>query len=430
MFRNYKQNVLLKVFSLNSVSVLVSFVLGIFSTKIISVFLGTSGMAFFGSFKNFSGMLRSLATLGIGNSVIKMFVENKEDKKELSVIYSTIFWLFLSISVLLGIATIAFADPISVFLFYSESYRYPICFFGLFLPLMVINTFWVAIYNGLQHFKKIIAIQIISNIVVFGITAILIWQDSLKGGLFSFAFGELLMVIVTFLFIRKDKEYFKFDLQKIVSRKYAHTISKFSSMALLSAIIVPLTLILIRKVIIKDHSIEEAGVWDAVTRLSGFYMLFFNSGLALYYMPKLASLKTNAEFRAELKFYFTFLVPLFLLMLVLIFAFKSIILKIAFTDAFSGINKILIWQLLGDFFRIMILAFGYQIVVKTMIKKYFLMEIAFNVLYFGLSFFLVKRYAVEGALQAYFYTTVIMFVVMLVAFWKVLFGEDLDESEV
>jgi PST family polysaccharide transporter len=74
-----KLNTLLKVLSLNSISVAVSFVLGVFSSKIISVFLGTSGMALMGSFRNFALMIKSLATLGASNSIVKLFVENKQD---------------------------------------------------------------------------------------------------------------------------------------------------------------------------------------------------------------------------------------------------------------------------------------------------------------------------------------------------------------
>ena len=150
--------------SLNSISVAVSFVLGIISTKIISYFLGTSGMALMGSFRNFSTMLKSMATLGISNSVVKLVVENKEDKRELSVIYSTFFWLFLIVSLVFGCTTLLLAKPISQFLFFTEVYFIPIQFFGLLLPLMVINTFWLAIYNGLEQFKRIIYIQIFSNI--------------------------------------------------------------------------------------------------------------------------------------------------------------------------------------------------------------------------------------------------------------------------
>jgi PST family polysaccharide transporter len=417
----HPQNTLLKVLSLNSISVAVSFVLGIISSKIISVFLGTSGMALMGSFRNFATMIKSIATLGVSNSIVKLFVENKENKQELSVIYATFFWLFLAISSVLGILVLAFAVPISDFLFFTNSYANPIRFFALLLPLMVINTFWLAIYNGLEQYKKIVIIQIISNVLVFGITAVLIWQQQIFGGLFSIAIGEILMVMVTFFFVQQDKESFRFDLQKLISQKYLTVIKRFSVMALLSAFAVPMTLLFIRNALVESHSIEEAGIWDAVNRLSSFYMMFFSSGLSLYYMPKLASIHTESEFKAELKSYFKIFVPLFFLMLVVVYWAKSIILEIAFTEAFSSINKILIWQLAGDFVKIMTLSFGFQILVKTMMKRYFLVEIVFNISYFVLAVFLMKSSAVEGVVKAYFYANLIALVLVLLMFRKLFF---------
>lgn len=416
-----KKNTLLRVLSLNAISVAISFVLGVFSSKVISFFLGTAGMALMGSFRNFALMTKSIATLGISNSIVKLFVENREDKRELSIIYSTFFWLFLLISSLLALLILVFALPISNFLFFSTSYAVPIRFFGLMLPFMVINTFWLAIYNGLEKYKSIVIIQIISNILVFVITALLIWKQNLLGGLFSLAIGEILMVLVTFLFVRKDSEYFKFDLQKIMSTKYLNVIKKFSIMAFLSAVIVPMTLLLIRNKIVENYSIHDAGIWDAVNRLSSFYMLFFSSGLSLYYMPKLASIHTENEFKSELKSYFKLFVPLFLFMLVVIYFAKSIILKVAFTEEFSGISELLIWQLAGDFVKIITLAFGFQIVVKTMMKRYFLGEIAFNLSYYLLSIYLLRKFSVEGVVQAYFYANLVCLVLILVMFRKLFF---------
>lgn len=375
-------------------------------------------MALMGSFRNFALMVKSVATLGINNSIVKLFVENKEDKKELSIIYSTFFWVFLTISAILAVLVLVFAGLISSFLFYSGSFTNPIRFFGLFLPLMVINTFWLAIYNGLEKYKRIVLIQIISNILVFGITTLLIWKHNITGGLFSIVVGEFLMVLVTFLFVKGESDYFRFDLQKILNKKYVDIIRKFSVMALLSAVIVPLTLLFIRNEIVRGYSIHEAGIWDAVNRLSSFYMMFFSSGLSLYYMPKLASIHTEKEFKAELKSYFKIFVPLFLLMLIIIYFAKSFILTIAFTKEFSSITDLLIWQLAGDFIRILTLAFGFQIVVKTMMKRYFIGEIAFNLSYFLLAVYLMKNHAVAGVLQAYFYANLICLVLVLLMFRK------------
>ena len=369
-----------------------------------------------GSFRNFATMTKSIATLGANNSIVKLFVENKGDKHELSLIYSTFFWIFLAISTVLGILLFVFTVPISVFLFYTETYTVPIRFFALLLPLMVINTFWLAIYNGLEKYKKIVIIQIISNVLVFGVTALLIWQNQISGGLLSIAIGEVLMVLVTFFFVRQDKKSFRFDLNKVISKKYFDVIKRFSVMALLSAFAVPVTLLFIRNTIVQNYSIQEAGIWDAINRLSSFYMMFFSSGLSLYYMPKLASIHTETEFKAELRSYFKIFVPLFLLMLILVYLAKNIILQIAFTEAFSSINDLLIWQLAGDFIKIITLAFGFQILVKTMMKRYFIIEIGFNLVYFLLSFYLMQNQAVEGVVKAYFYANIISLVLVLLMF--------------
>lgn len=189
-------------------------------------------------------------------------------------------------------------------------------------------------------------------------------------------------------------------------------------MALVSAFIVPLALIFIRNYIVKTHSIQDAGIWDATNKISSFYMSVFSSGLSLYYMPKLASLKTDSDFKIELKSYFKVFVPLFFLMLVIILLFKDLLLNMIFTKDFMQVKEVLIWQLLGDLFRVMTLAFGYQIVVKSRMKDYFIIELVFNITYLVLSFYLVKGFSFEGALQSYFYANLVTFILILFMFRK------------
>ena len=418
MISKLKNNPLIKVLSLNSVSVGVSFVLGLLSSKIISVFLGPSGMALMGSFRNFTAMIKSIATLGMNTSVVKLIVENKEDKEEVSLIYSTFFGVFLGLAIVLGVSVALCSIWISNWIFFTNSYTTPIQFFGLMLPLIVINVFWTSVYNSFEKFKHIISIQIISNLIIFASTAYLIWQNNIQGGLLSVAVGEVIMFFVTYLFIRKTFKNFNFDYHQIELKKYLSDMQRFSIMALLSAVLVPLTLISIRDNIVSVHSIQEAGIWDGVNRLSSFYMLIFNTGLSMYYMPKLASLKTDSEFKMELKSYFKTLVPLFIGMILVILILKSYIIQLAFTEEFNKINSILIWQLLGDFFRIMTLAFGFQILVKSMLKKYFIIEIVFNSCFLILAYLWIPSRSSEGVVQAYLAANVVSFLIILFMFRK------------
>ena len=166
------------------------------------------------------------------------------------------------------------------------------------------------------------------------------------------------------------------------------------------------------------YTAQEAGIWDGVNRLSSFYMMFFNAGLSLYYVPKLASLTTDKDFKNELKDYFKILVPLFLVMLMFIFILKDFIIELAFTKEFHKIKSILVWQMLGDFFRIMSLAFGFQIVIKSMMKRYFIIEIVFNATFLILSFLLLPQYSSQGVVQAFCIASILSFLIMIFMFRK------------
>jgi hypothetical protein len=56
-----------------------------------------------------------------------------------------------------------------------------------------------------------------------------------------------------------------------------------------------------------------------------------------------------------------------------------------------------------------------------MMKRYFLGEIAFNLSYFLLSVYLMKKLSVEGVLQAYFYANLICLALVLFMFRKLFF---------
>jgi len=414
----FKENNLFKVLSVNSLSVGTTFVLGFISNKMVAVFLGPSGMAILGNFRNLGAMLKSVATLGISTSLVKLVAENKENKKALSELYATFLSVFFIISSLLAIGVFCFAEAIGQLLFYSTQWTTPIRIVGLSLPLVLLNTFWLAIYNGLEQFKTIVLVQLVSSVLVFLVTISLIYFHSISGAVWAIAVSELLMVFATLVFVIKDKRLFQFHFRFLIKKEYVTAIQKFSAMALLTAIIAPLTLLLIRNAITVNYSLVEAGFWEATTKLSSFYMLFFTSGLSLYYMPKLASLSTEDAFKQEVKVYFSSFVPLFLVMLLVLFFAKEWILKWVFTPEFLKLQSVLIWQFLGDFFKILTLAFGYQILVKARLKVYFFLEITFNLSYLVLSLYWIKTRGYEGAIQAYCYASALGFVLILLVFRK------------
>lgn len=415
----FNRHILLKVLSLNAIAVFVQFILGLISVNVVSVYLGSSGMALMGNLRNFINIFKSISTIGLKEGFIKLFIENSEQVQR-EKIFSSVLSFFGLITLFCSIIVIAFASKWSKAIFQTELYSHYLVLFGLLLPFFTFQTFLVTLLNAQQFFKKLIALQLISSLVIFASTTFFTIQNQLDGAIFTLVISDLILLICTLFFFHKKEAYRYFNTLKNIDFSYFKSIKKFLMMALVSAILVPLTSLLIRSLIIADISLDAAGNWEAVNRISGFYMMFFSAGLSMYYLPKLSTLNSPLEFKKELGYYFKTLVPLFVLVLVLVFLTKNWIIDYVLASKFHMVKSLLIWQLLGDLFKIMTLAFGYQILVKTMVKEYLIVEITFNFLFYVGSVFLLKYFSLEGTVMAYFYSSVITFLIVLYFFRKVL----------
>jgi PST family polysaccharide transporter len=419
----FNRHILLKVLSLNAIAVFVQFVLGLISVNIVSVYLGPNGMALMGNLRNFTSIFKSISIVGLKEGFIKLFIENKETEQRKK-IFSTFLTFFGLVTIVCSLVIILFASTWSELLFQTDVYTDYLILFGLLLPFFTLQSFLAALLNAQQFFKKLIGLQLVSSIVIFALTTYFTIRNQLDGAVLTLVISDVVLLICTLFFLHKNESFQYFNTLKNIDFTYLKSIQKFLLMALVSAIVIPLTSLLIRNLIISDISLDAAGNWEAVNRISGFYMMFFSAGLSMYYLPKLSELKTDIEFKKELLYYFKTLVPLFILVLFVVFVAKNWILDIVLASKFQMVKSLLIWQLLGDLFKIMTLAFGYQILVKAMVNKYLIIEIIFNVLFYFGVLFLLKYFSVEGAVMAYFYANVITFLVVLYFFRKLIYVKE------
>ncbi|WP_158847670.1 hypothetical protein [Algibacter sp. L1A34] len=79
LFNNFKENKLIAVASINSISVLVRLISGFIVSKFMAIFIGPSGMAISGNLSNFMQSMQSLSALGVKNGVIKYVAETHRD---------------------------------------------------------------------------------------------------------------------------------------------------------------------------------------------------------------------------------------------------------------------------------------------------------------------------------------------------------------
>lgn len=416
-------NVLVKVASLNSVSVVIKIIAGFLTSKFIAIFIGAEGLALVGNLRDFTNAARTFSILGMYNGVVKYIAEFKDNENELSKLLSTSFYLGFFATALISVFSYYFAQEINVYLFKDQSdYAFVIRIFAIALPFYTLNMFAFSIMNGFSKFKFLIIFNIIGQILGATITVVLIWQNQLEGALVAVVIAESLLFLITLVGILNRR-----DLSPLVKASnfnfgFVKKLSSYSIMALFSAILLPIVAFSIRSYITKEQGLESAGMWEAMNRISKYYLMFVSSLMALYILPKLSESTTIQGFRREVFTFYKTIIPIFGLGLIIIYFLRHLIVRILFTTDFQPVEDLFLWQLLGDFVKVLSIVITYQFLAKKMFWHYIILE-AFSVTVLYLtSIYFIDAFGVKGATIAHFVTFALHYLIVLLIFSSSLFG--------
>lgn len=421
-FKKIVKTNLFKITSLNSLSVIIRIGIGLITSKLLAVFVGPGGMALVGNLRNFSSSLESISNLGFQNGIVKYVAENKQNKEHLQKIFSTVFISLLAVAIVLSSILYFFAAYWNKAIF-GNNFEYDIIFkaTALALPWFSISIFLLSVINGLGKFKEVIWINIIGNAIGLLVSISLILQYRTLGALLSIVISPALLFFVTFYFITKEFNFFRtihlnfFDFQVIKN------LSSYSLMALVSTVLGPLVFLAIRKNVIHVVGLEQAGFWETMTRISTYYLMFVTTILTVYFLPKLAVTKTNKETKKVFWDYYKTILPVFVVVLIVIYFLRFFIVKMLFTNEFLPVTNLFFWQLLGDVLKVASLILGYQFFAKKLTAAFIISElVSLAVLYF-LSIYLIKIFEIQGIVIAQALDNFIYLFVLCVYFRKSLF---------
>ena len=413
---------LFKVTSLNSISVLLKIGIGLITSKVLAIFIGPSGMALTGNLRNFLTSTESIATLGFQNGIVKYIVEHKENEEGLKRIISTVFLSLLTVTLVLSGVLFLFSSYWNDFIF-GKVLEYASIFkiLALVLPWYVVTIFLLAVINGLGKFKKVIYINVIGNCLGLVFSVFMVWKFTTFGALLSIIIPPSLLFFVAFYFINKEIQFIKtisfhfFDVQ--VLKK----LSSYSLMALISSFFGPLVFLAIRNNVISTLGIEQAGYWEAVTRISTYYLMFISTILSVYFLPKLAFATSVKATKNVFWSYYKGILPLFAVGLVVLYFMRFMLVKLLFTSSFLPVASLFLWQIVGDIFKAASLILGYQFFAKKLTLAFIVTEIFSLFLMYSFSHYFILLYGLEGIVMAHALTYFIYLTVLLIYFRKSLF---------
>ncbi|WP_431159074.1 O-antigen translocase [Winogradskyella poriferorum] len=418
-----------KAASLNTANISIKIIAGILISKFIAVFIGPEGMALIGNLRNFLSAVQSIAIAGLYKGVVKYIGKFKNNVTELGKTLSTVFYLGFFCSMLLALLIYYNAEFINGLIFQGNyKYTYVIEVLAIVLPFYALNMFVFSIMNGFSKYKILFIINIIGQILGLLVTILLIWQDNIDGALIAVVITPALNLLITVVGILYRKNLM--HLIKITDFSFSilNLLSPYMIMAIASSIAMPIVLIIIRNYLIAEIGLKEAGYWQAMNRVSDYYLMFINSLMVLYILPRFAEINTKKEFRREVFSFYKTIMPVFGVILLLIYFSRSVLVNVLFTEDFRPVQELFGYQILGDFMRVLSMVIAYQFLAKKMFAHFIVLEIFLFVFIYFSSVYFIDIYGLQGAVMAHCLSYFMHFAIILLIFGSSLFGILPDEG--
>lgn len=364
--------------------------------KILAVYLGPTGYAAIGQFQNFIQMVTTFAGSAINTAVVKYTAEYHEDETKQRAVWKTAGSIVFLFSLLFAILILIFQKQLALYIFQSLKYQTIFIWFAIFLIFFNFNTLFLAILNGKKEILKLALANIAGSLFALVITGILAIKLQLYGALIALSIYQSIAFIVTLILCHRA-DWFEFSslLGKIdlgITKKFA----SFILMALVSAICVPLSQMLIRAYLTQEFSLAYAGYWEAMIRLSTVYLLLVTTTLGVYYLPRLSELNAIDEIKKEVYLGYKFIFPLAVLGGICVFILRDWIINLLFSPSFAPMQDLFLWQMMGDALKIGSWILAYLMLSKAMTKLYICTEIIFTVSLIALTYICTQVFGFEG----------------------------------
>lgn len=392
---------LLKTSALNGIAVLIKTATMFILNKILAVYVGPSGYAAIGQFQNFIQIITAFAGSSVNTAVVKYTAEYYEDESKQRAIWKTAGTLVVLFSTIVAFFLLIFQRQLSLYIFKTTEYQSIFVWFAVFLLFFNFNALFLAILNGKKEISKLVIANIAGSLLSLAVTGLLTIKFRLYGALIALTINQSIVFFVTLLICYRSEWFRVTDLFGKIDPGVLKKMSSFALMAIVSVVFGNLAQITLRNIIIAEYDLNYAGYWDAMTRLSGGYLIFASTILGVYYLPRLSELKKYKNIKQEVNYGYKVILPLACLMSLSVYLFQDFIIGILFTKEFLPMKELMFWQLIGDVIKIGSWIVSFMMLSKAMTKIYIITEAFFALSIIPLSIILIQYFGFKGIAMAF-----------------------------
>lgn len=381
--------------------------------KLVAMFVGPTGLGLLGNFMSLTTMASVFAGGGIGNGIAKYVAQYKKQPIRQARFIGSAMTYGTTVSLLILAITVIAAKPLATRVLGNPDQAWLMPCFGIAQLLCFIGTATIAVANGQQRLDLFAKISITAYLITIPIAYLLIVYFGMAGAAIALLLAISCTALPALYYIATSPS--RRVLRFRASKDDLLNLGRFSVMVLASTVFFPSAEIFIRNQIIAQLGYEQAGIWQALNRLSGAYLGFFTIFLSTHYMPRLSTITLKHELLVEVRRYLWGVGLAFLGFALVLYMMREWVIRLLFSSSFLAMGDLVQMQLLGDFFRLMSYVIGFLGVAKAAVQLYVIAELLQTGMYTFFSWFALQHGGrLDDIVRGYLWTYMLYFVVTLV----------------
>ncbi|QDO76391.1 MULTISPECIES: O-antigen translocase [Aeromonas] len=393
---------LLKVTAMTGLLTLLRMAMGFVIAKVVAIYTGPTGLAMLGQVQSMVGSFNGIINAPAGSGVVRFTAEYKEQGFDACAPWwrSALQWVLI-ISAIAIPGGLLLAKQIAAWLFQDKALAWVVMTTVSVLPFAAIGTLCNSVINGQQLYRRYVGLGMISVLISGGVMLGLIAWKNIEGALLA-ASVQAALIGVVMLIANLRQPWFKLRYWwGAVEPKARKQIGGYMLMAITTALTAPVSMILVRNILIDQVGWDATGQWQAVYKISEVYLGVITMALGSYYLPRLASLTGVDAIVEEIHRTIRIIIPIVAIMALAVYFLRDVAISLLFTEEFRSARELFAVQLFGDIIKITAFLFAYPMISRGATKWFLVSEVVFSTSLVLLTYFIVLNLGLSGVTLAY-----------------------------
>ncbi len=355
--------------------------------------------------------LTGVVNAPISTGVVRYTAENYNQGYEACAPWwrASVNWLIILLLIIIP-GGYLLAEPLSIGVFGSSDFGWLIVVTTCILPIAAIGTAITSVINGQQQFRRFFVLGVIATTLSMVLVLGLIVGGRLNGALLAVALQAGLSGVVM-LAASLRQPWFKLRYWwGETEPRHRKAIGGYIIMAITSALAVPISLIMVRNILVENVGWDQAGLWQSVWKVSEVYLSVLTMAFATYYLPRLSSVVGVIAIRREVIKASKVFFPIVVLLAFGIYLFRDVAIYLLFTEEFEEARDLFAIQLIGDVVKILSWIYAYPMISRGATKWYVSTEIFFTAQFVFFAWYFVGVYGTQGANVSYLLNYILYFI--------------------